>query len=385
VKARQVIRDVGERCETAVMNGRLARQRCRFSVARETDGQGVRRSADGEPPTEASGLDDGVGEAMQALGGRHENRARLRCIQMRTRRIVESEDLGTSSKRGDVWALVGDIEGPGGRSTPVGWSGQGAGLDRLRDPALNARLDWLVAANDGASPGEAGAGPVLLSAQAAAVLTHEAIGHFVEGSLDDRIDLSHRLGRRIATAALRLIDDPGAAGGAAAYDSDDEAMEVLGATEVVRDGVIVGQLHSCRSAARAGVLSTGNGRAGVWAPPLPRMSNLVCAPGDHSEDALIERLWRGLMIHHLAHGYGQGTTVEARVALAEEVERGRRTGRYIAGLRVADTVGLFLRTVAVGDVCEANPNGLCGKAGQVLFDVGTIAPPILLDRLELRR
>lgn len=386
--AQQTTRDVGERHTIIRRGGRTSAERCHFALARVQNGDGgEERSGAAAPPQVEPPSPDlpaaRIGAALERLDNRHKGRAALRYVSLANRRTIETADGLKVEKPHAVWALVGRIRCANGRSVPVGWSGTGDGISRLENPVLNARLDWLVAGAVEAEVGEAGAVPVVLSPQAAAVLIHESVGHFAEAS--PRADLSHRLGCRVAAEEFMLFDDPAAAGGVADYDHDDEAFEAIGPTEIVRDGILTAQLHSRDSAARAGTLPTGNGRAAIWSAPLPRMSNLVCPPGACSVEALCEGVWQGLMIHHLAHGYGLGIHVEADVVLAEKIERGRPTGRFVTGLRVVDKVGLLARAVGIGERAETNPNGMCGKGGQILFDVGTIAPAIQLTHLELRQ
>jgi TldD protein len=91
----------------------------------------------------------------------------------------------------------------------------------------------------------------------------------------------------------------------------------------------------------------------------------------------------GLLVHHLSHGYSRGIDIEARIVLAERVARGRRTGRFISGGRIAERVDVLTRCVARGAESEPNPNALCGKHGQILYDVGTVAPAMQLTGLRI--
>jgi predicted Zn-dependent protease len=113
------------------------------------------------------------------------------------------------------------------------------------------------------------------------------------------------------------------------------------------------------------------------------MSNLICAAGDRHEDALLEELWNGLYVHRLADGWAQSGRVGARIVLAEDVRRGRRTGRYRTGAQVDERDDVLFRAQALGSSPTFNPNAMCGKAAQVLSDVGTAAPAIRLSELVL--
>ena len=113
------------------------------------------------------------------------------------------------------------------------------------------------------------------------------------------------------------------------------------------------------------------------------MSNLVCAPGSRPEDDLVGEIGAGVYIHRVADGYRQGTRVSARVVLGEHVRKGRRTGRYFTGSRIDGRLDLLTSLVELGDRAERCPNAMCGKDGQLLFDVGTVAPAMRLSSLPL--
>jgi predicted Zn-dependent protease len=237
---------------------------------------------------------------------------------------------------------------------------------------------------DRSEPLPGGGAPAVLAPAAAAVLLHEAIGHFAEAAPAGRVNLNHRLGFRIATEIFHLRDDPMAEGGSAHYAVDDDGVAARGATEVVRDGRMLQFLHSRSSARAMGVEPTPNGRASsVWDPPIPRMSNLLCDPGEASEEEMLDRMGEGLYVHSLAYGYGFGFRVEAQVRLAEEVRGGKRTGRYFSGGLLDEDRVVLTRAAELGNVSVFNRNAMCGKEGQILYDVGTRAPALRLTALRV--
>ncbi|MGW1072912.1 metallopeptidase TldD-related protein [Streptomyces sp. NPDC002537] len=289
---------------------------------------------------------------------------------------------GPAVRERRVWSLTGDVLLPGGRTVPVGRSGRGPGLPRVTDPVWAERTAWLCDAVGRAGPVEAGDGPAVLAPQAAGVLLHEAAGHFAEAAPPGAPPLDHRLGCRIADERISLDDDPLAEGGPGGYGHDDEGVRALGRHRIVQEGRLVRQLHSVPSAAAARAMPTANSRAAsVLQPPLPRMSNLVCSPGDAGLDELLQATGRGLMVHRVADGISSGGTVEARLVLGEHIRDGRLTGRYVTG-RITERADVLTRVTGVGRHTEFGDNSLCGKAGQLLFDVGTRAPALRLSRLR---
>ncbi|GAA0447817.1 hypothetical protein GCM10009544_08270 [Streptomyces stramineus] len=321
--------------------------------------------------------------ALAALHARFGPGSRLHYTHTSSVRAVAGPGAGEPvPQQRRVWSLTGDLATRAGRTVPVGRSGRGPGAVRLLDPGWLDATEGLLAAVDRARPLEAGAPPAVLSPQAAGVLLHEAAGHFAEGAPDGTPPLGHRLRCRVAADLVSLDDDPLAEGGPAHYDRDDDGIAVLGRQRIVVDGVLVRQLHSAASAARAGAMPTANGRAAsVLQRPLPRMSNLVCRPGATAWDELVENAGHGLLVHRLADGIRFGDTVEARLVLGERIRSGRRTGEYVTG-RVREKADVLTRIVELGDRGEFTDNALCGKDRQMLFDVGTCAPAVRFSALR---
>ncbi len=382
--------ETGRRWTARIGPDGVALDACRFEAGYRSFADGSIDRFTGRSPEPALALEpppvrldeEALAARLDELRRHFGGRVDLRYTHLDAARLVVAADGEQHRKAVSSWALLGGLTTAGGRRVPVGWSGAGDGLARLADPALRARYDWLAAALDRAEPLPSGSPAVVLSPQAAALLLHESVGHFAEGPVDEA-DLGHRLGLRVASEGFTVADDPTASDGLARYAVDDDAVEAFAPTEVVRDGVLVAQLHSRASARRARALPTGNGRAALWAPPIPRMSNLRCGTGACSEAELVDRLGEGLFVHQFADGLGFGLNVEARVVLAERVERGRRTGRFLTGGRMKEQVGVLSRLVGLGAERVVSPNGLCGKAGQLLFDVGMAAPAMQLSRLDL--
>lgn len=281
-----------------------------------------------------------------------------------------------------IFALTGRTVTGNGRTLPIGISGCGTGLDVLASHQMAETITGTRSALAAAAGPVRGSPAAVLRPQAAAILLHEGVGHYAE-AMHVGAPALHRLFTRVAGECLSVQDEADPDTGGQPYD--DEGVISLGPTQVVRQGVLVAQLHSRATARAAACAPTGNARAAqVWDPPIPRMRTLVCAVGDRPEEALVEDLGSGVYIHRLAHGYRQGTTVAADIVLGEHVSRGRRTGRYFNGGQVLGRIDLLTKLVEVADRAERNANAMCGKDGQLLFDVATAAPAMRLSSLRLR-
>lgn len=332
-----------------------------------------------DPGPEEAGL---IGEALDAFAARCGGKAALRYTAVSGSRLAVGDAVMPKPLSFATWSLSGFVETRAGRRIPIGWSGTGTGLERLRAPATAAAVEWLAVRVDMADMLVAPlVSPAVSNPTSAALLLHETVGHFAEA--DAWSDTSHRLGTRIASDLLQVWDDPTAHGGAAQYEIDDEGVEVWEPTVVVREGVLVSQLHSLATAARVGAAPTGNGRTrSAWDRPLPRISNLICEGGKTAHEDLLLHLGDGLYIHQLSDGFGLGRHIEARLVLGEWVQGGKLTGRFVTAGRLVESVDVLRRVVELGGDATFRPNALCGKAGQVLFDVGTCAPSIRFTLLR---
>lgn len=322
---------------------------------------------------------------LQKLVQSWSGRCRVQYLSKSSVHIVLCGGDPSLSAESRVWALLGNVVTPNGRVVPVGQSGRGSGISELEHETAAGGFARMLECINRSEPLPAGTTPAVLAPAAAAVLVHEAIGHFAEAAPNGRVNLNHRLGFRIATEIFGLRDDSLAPGGAAHYVVDDDGVLTRGATELVREGRMLQLLHSRESAHAMGVEPTGNARAAsIWDSPIPRMSNLLCEPGQATEDEMLERMGNGLYFHSFAYGYGFGFRLEAQVRLAEEVRSGRRTGRYYSGGLIDEDRVVLTRAAELG--CEAvhNSNAMCGKEGQLLYDVGTRAPAIRMNALRTR-
>lgn len=336
------------------------------------------------PPPAPLEDDEEVHTALRALHTRFEGAAELSCTCVSAVRSFDGADRigGPVHRERRVWALTGDLLIPDGRTVPVGRSGPGPALAPLTDPEWAERAAWLYRAVRRAEPLEAGDHAAVLAPQAAGVLLHEAAGHFAEASPRGVPALGHRLGCRIADERITLDDNPLAAGGPGRYDCDDEGVRALGGHRIVHEGRLIRQLHTVASAQAARTMPTANSRAAsALHPPLPRMSNVLCAPGDAQVEELVEQAGRGLMVHRVADGISFSGVVEARLVLGEYIGNGRLTGRYVTGW-IRERTDVLTRVAGVGRRTEYGDNALCGKAGQMLFDVGMCAPALRLTRLR---
>ncbi len=235
-----------------------------------------------------------------------------------------------------------------------------------------------------ARPAPSGEFPVIFDHTVTGLFVHEAFGHNAEADLvwAGESIIAHRLGERIGSDLVDIIDDstvPGA-WGSYAYDSEG----VCGCRRVlVEKGIVKGFMHSMETAARFGVAPNGSARSeGAHNRPIVRMSNTFIAPGASTLDEMVGGLDSGILLKGALSGYVSTETGQFTCRAAEGwLIKG---GRLHEQLRDVAVSGMVLEALANVDAVSgefhlASP-GTCGKSGQgVPVDNG--GPHIRVKRL----
>lgn len=280
-----------------------------------------------------------------------------------------------------------------GRGVEVESARWGDPLQRQEAPALAALEDlWAAAVATAAHRLEAVSlpameGPVVFSPAAAGVLLHEICGHLLEGDLvaAGHSPFAGLAGEPVAPETVTLHDDPRRPGGRVRLLVDDEG-EGTHPTVLIEGGRLAGFLTDRRSAAALGTLSSGNARRESYRhPALPRLTNLVMAPGrEHPED-LLHGVERGLYVQRL--GRGQVDPRLGRFRLEVEtgrlVEKGRATRPVAGGYLVGRCLELLAAIDAVGGDQVDDPGaGLCIKEDQIA-PVGQTSPSLRVAGIRI--
>ncbi len=105
-----------------------------------------------------------------------------------------------------------------------------------------------------------------------------------------------RIGKKVASPLISLIDDGRLDGGVASSPVDGEGVPTR-RTELIADGVLRGFLHNTYTAGRAGTASTGNGvRHSFKGMPEVGATNVFFAKGETPRSALIGGVREGLYV-----------------------------------------------------------------------------------------
>jgi TldD protein len=217
----------------------------------------------------------------------------------------------------------------------------------------------------------------------AGVFVHEAFGHLSESDFvyeNERLRELMTLGKQFGDRELNIIDTAMLPGLRGSYKYDDEGVPAV-KTYLVREGKLVGRLHSRETAARMKEKPTGNARAVSYRyPPIVRMSNTYIEPGKASFADMIGDIKEGI---YARNWYGGTTSMEMFTFSAGEAYM-IRNGKIAEALRPVVLTGNVFDTLknidAIGDDLEMNQGGGCGKGGQMPLPVSNGSPHIRIRR-----
>ncbi|MBI4298796.1 MAG: TldD/PmbA family protein [Chloroflexi bacterium] len=220
---------------------------------------------------------------------------------------------------------------------------------------------------------------VILDPVLAGVFIHEAFGHLSEADHvyeDQRLKDIMLLGKRFGGPHLNVIDGAAIPGLRGSYMYDSEGVP-SSHTYLIREGVLVGRLHSRETAAKMGESPTGNARAISYNfPPIVRMTNTFIEPGEASLDDLLAEVKDGI---YAANWFGGMTSMEMFTFSSGESYR-IRNGRIAETVRSVMLSGNLFSTLhnldAVANDLSFNQGGGCGKGGQFPLPVSNGSPHI---------
>ncbi|PIU57422.1 MAG: TldD/PmbA family protein [Chloroflexi bacterium CG07_land_8_20_14_0_80_51_10] len=217
----------------------------------------------------------------------------------------------------------------------------------------------------------------------AGVFAHEAFGHLSESDFvyeNDKMREIMVLGRRFGGKHLNIVDGAAVPGLRGSYKYDDEGTPAS-RTYLVREGVLVGRLHSRETAARMGEKPTGNARALDYRyQPIVRMTNTLIEPDGTLFEDMISEIKEGV---YAKNWYGGMTSMEMFTFSAGEAYM-IRNGKIAELLRPVVLTGNVFTTLenidAIGNDLEMNEGGGCGKGGQMPLPVSNGSPHIRIRR-----
>lgn len=202
----------------------------------------------------------------------------------------------------------------------------------------------------------------VLDSEITGLLSHEAVGHASEADtvLEGGSLFKGKVGERIASRRLTIVDNPMLGFGSYLYDDEGhEGKEV----KIIENGVLKEYLKD-EQAAKIFGKPNGHARAQSFAyQPIVRMSNTYILPGDADDEEMFEG--SGVFLKGMSGGsvdpFTGGFMFKAAIGWRF------RNGKFMEVLKDAVVSGNFLSTLKnvelIGKEVRLYP-GFCGKSGQ---------------------
>ncbi len=255
-------------------------------------------------------------------------------------------------------------------------------LDGYIDDAVTQALTNLEAVE-----APAGNMTVVLGPGWPGILLHEAIGHGLEGDFNRKRTsaFAGRLGERVATPEVTIVDDGTIARRRGSLNIDDEGTPT-NSTTLIERGILVNYMQDKHNARLMGMHPTGNGRRESYAHlPMPRMTNTYMLAGEHTPEEIIQSVKRGVYAEQF--GGGQVDITNGKfvfsASLAYLIEDGKVTRPIKGATLIGNGPDVLTRVAMVGNDMALDPGvGTCGKDGQSV-PVGVGQPTIRIDELTV--
>jgi len=208
---------------------------------------------------------------------------------------------------------------------------------------------------------------VVLSSEAGGTMIHEAIGHGLEADLAQQglSVYSKKIGEKVASSLINVVDDPTLPQKRGSYAFDDEGVASQ-RTILVEEGILKGYLYDRLTALEDGVESSGNGRRESYQhKPIPRMSNTMILPGKMRPEEIVRSVEKGLFVKKM--GGGQVNTVNGdfifEVNEGYLIEKGS-VGEAVRGATLIGNGPQVLKEIDMVGNDLGFGIGTCGKDGQ---------------------
>jgi TldD protein len=225
----------------------------------------------------------------------------------------------------------------------------------------------LAVQNVTAEPAPAGTYTVVLASDAGGTLIHESVGHGLEADLNLKglSVYSGRLGQKVASELITVIDDGTDPGKRGTQAMDDEGTQTH-RTVLIENGILKTYLSDKKHARKLGIPESGNGRRESFRHlPICRMTTTMIAPGASDPAAILASVKDGIFVKGM--GGGQVDVVSGNFAF-EITECYRiRDGKQAEPLRGATLVGQGPKLMSEIDMVGWDLGysvGTCGKEGQ---------------------
>lgn len=285
-----------------------------------------------------------------------------------TKYVVTNEGTQISQEIGHVWNYCWVTAKENGMLTAArdGVGSTEQGFEYFEKETAEVIADRIgnrvIMQVEGRNP-KKGSFPCVLGPRVVGVLAHEALGHLAEADLTLNSSFNGKLGEKVASDIVTMVDAP-LAGTFGAQQYDDEGVKMQ-RVNIITDGVFTGLLTNREYAHRTGLPACGAARAENFLhPSLIRMRNTFFEEGDYTAEELFESIDFGYYCVDYRGGQAElNSSFQVGIQEAFEIQNGE-IGDPIKDLAISGiaTEALFLIEGAGKEL--GFEEGYCGK-GQV--------------------
>jgi TldD protein len=234
-------------------------------------------------------------------------------------------------------------------------------------------------------PAPAGEMTVVLGSGWPGVLLHEAVGHGLEGDFNRKGSsvFADRIGKRVASKGVTVLDDGTLADRRGSLNIDDEGNPTQ-RNVLIEDGILRGYIQDSMNARLMKVPPTGNGRRESYAhTTMPRMTNTYMLSGEHTKDEIVASLDRGLYAVNFGGGQVDITSGKFVFSASEAywVEGGKIQYPVKGATLIGNGPDALTRVTMIGNDLQLDTGvGTCGKEGQSV-PVGVGQPTLRIEQM----
>lgn len=211
------------------------------------------------------------------------------------------------------------------------------------------------------------------------LFVHEAFGHLSEADMayenPDLLEVM-TLGRRFGSVELQIFDGAAPQGHRGSYYYDDEGTPAS-TTQLIKDGILVGRLHSRETAGKLDEAPTGNARCLSYNhAPIVRMTNTWIERGKTPVEDLFTDIKEGVYARNWLGGMTNGEMFTFSAAEAWMIRNGK-IAEPVKDVTLSGNVFQTLSDIeAIGNDFYWDESGGCGKGGQNGLPVGCGGPSL---------
>ena len=216
--------------------------------------------------------------------------------------------------------------------------------------------------------------PVILGPGFGAVIFHEACGHAMEAeaTANNQSVLAGKIGKKIASDKVTIIDDGSIDGLWGTTKMDDEGVETQ-KNVLIENGILVNYLNDELNNRKLNMKLTGSSRRQNYKfPALSRMNNTYLKPGNDKIDDMIKSIDFGLYAVELGGGSVDPETGEFNFSCntAYMIRDGKIAECVKGATLIGNTLDILNNIEMVSDNLEYGP-GMCGaSSGSIPVTIG---------------